>query len=199
VSFERTRLWVGEEAFTAAACHYILLNPPSGWTLDDYGDGFPAMLTILFAEDADVAELAWLEWHMQRAFAAPDQPELAADDLAQAGLRDDEWEHLRFVLAAGYAMRAIATDCVTLWEALADPAQMAAAQSLAGEAHLIVWRRGFSPHYRIIDSDEARLLRALADGQSFGLLAASANAEELGAALATWLADGLLSEALTNA
>ena len=69
-SFERTRRWTGEDTFTAAACHFILTHPPAGWTLDAYGADFPDLLAALFADDPEVAELAWLAWQMSQAFAA---------------------------------------------------------------------------------------------------------------------------------
>ncbi len=108
-SFERTRRWVGEEAFTAAACHYILTHPPVSWTLDDYGGDFPELLETLFAKDPEVSELAWLEWHLSQAFAAPDTPTLDPAALAAACKTDAEWDCISFRMAAGYAMRPIAT------------------------------------------------------------------------------------------
>ena len=195
VSFERTRRWIGEEAFAAAAAHYVLLQPPSGWTLDEYGDGFPDVLAALFAEDREVAELAWLEWQMSQAFAARDLPELDPAELAAAGYGDADWAAMRFTLAAGFAARTISTNCNEVWAALADgPADTFAAASIPA-AGLSVWRSGLSPRYRVCPLDELAALQRLAEGTAFGEVALDAEPEVLGTWLAQWLGEGIFSAA----
>lgn len=192
-SFERTRRWAGEEAFAAAACHYILEHAPVSWTLDAYGEQFPALLKQLFAEDPEVAELAWLEWHMSRAFAAPDLGELDPAALASAGLAAEDWDRLCFATAAGYAVRPIATNCTGLWLAMAGDSDGEFAVEMVDTAFLAVWRRGLEPHFRIIDADENRALALLANGGTLGGLAIDVDPVELGVWLAGWLGEGLFS------
>ena len=110
-SFEKTCKYVGGEAFDTAACHHIILDPPTSWTLDDYGAGFDLTLAELFAEDPEVAELAWLEWHMQRAFGSVDVDALDAAKLAAGELGIPDWDRASFTLVPSFAMRAIDTDC----------------------------------------------------------------------------------------
>lgn len=205
-SFEKTRQWVGDEAFDTAACHHIILYPPASWTLDDYGVGFDRTLAELFAEDPEVGELAWLEWHMQRAFAAPDFAVLDAAMLTSGEPGIADWETVCFALAPGFAMRAIATNCVSLWQALADNEGLQKARALPSPGgHLIVWRKGLSPHFRIVEAAEGGALLALAGGQAFGLLcdqlahqlgpeSAMAQAGEM---LGRWLQDGLIARVVT--
>lgn len=193
--FERTRRWVGDEAFTAAACHYVLTHPPRGWTLDTYGAGFPELLADLFARDPEVVELAWLEWHLQQAFAAPDGPCLDPATLAAAGYGDAAWTQMRFTMAAGVALREVATDCAALWEALAADRAAPEAPPARQDAGLVVWRQGLTPRYRVMDRAERAALAALAAGASFGQIAADADPALLGAWLARWLGDGLFAGA----
>jgi hypothetical protein len=195
VSFERTRRWVGGEAFTAAACHFVLSHPPRGWTLDDYGAQFPEVLAALFIEDAEVAELAWLEWHMQQAFAASDKARLDPAELAAAGYGEADWERMRFTMAPGFALRQVSTDCVALWASLAeDAAEPMHADPLA-DGWLVVWRSGLMPHYRLIAANEAQAITLLAGGATFGRLAQHSDVAQLGAWLAQWFGDGLFSAA----
>jgi hypothetical protein len=191
--FERTVHWVGEDNFTAAACHYILASPPTSWTLDAYGDAFPDLLAELFAGDTEVAELAWMEWAMQEAFAAPDRPSLDPQDLATAGLSDGDWDRVCFAMAPGFASREVQTNCTDLWSALADGPDNDFITSQGGTAHLLIWRQGLSPHYRITTPDEASALSRLAQGQSLGQIAAAQDPERLGPWFAGWLAEGLFS------
>lgn len=193
-SYERTRRWVSEDSFTAAACHYIIAQPPTGWTLDTYGNHFPAVLAELFAGDPEVAELAWLEWHMQQAFAAPDQPALTAAWLAEAGLAEAEWETVRFTMAAGFSARAVTHDCTGLWQAMTGdhPAEFALQPVLPGV--LVVWRKSFSPHYRVLGHAEFAALDCLAKGAPFGEAAQHAgDPAQLGGWFAQWLSEGLFA------
>lgn len=195
-SFERTRRWVGEEAFEQAAAHYILTHPPHRWTLDRFGEGFPTLLGTLFAEDPEVAELGWLEWQLQQAFAALDAPLLTAADLAEASLSEEDWARLRFSAAPGFAARNVCYDVTAIWPLLRDDAANAAPQALPEPGWLIVWRQDLSPRYRLLGPAEGNALTALARGTSFGGVAAAVGADQLpqfGGWFAGWLAEGLFS------
>ena len=198
-SFERTRRYVGEAAFGQAAAHYVLTHPPRSWTLDLFGDTMPECLAELFAADPEVAELAWLEWQRQRAFAAPDQPQLDALELAGAGLAAEDWERLTFTMAAGFAARTVAHDCPALWVASAEdaPGDFALA---AEPGQMIVWRNGLRPLHRQLAPGEWTALERLARGAAFGEAAEAPPEHDeaewvaaVGGWLAQWLQDGLFS------
>ena len=194
--YERTRRWVGEEAFEAAAAHYILTQPPSSWTLDAFGAQFPDLLAELFAGDAEVAEMAWLEWHMQQAFAAPDLPELDAAQLAASGLEETDWEHLRLVPAAGLAARSVEHDLAVMWHSLADGSARHCALSAINPAVLLVWRKDMRPQFRLLEPAEFAALKPLLDGATFGEAAVEIGEAELvrfGQWFAQWLNEGLFS------
>lgn len=191
-SFERTRRWVGAVAFTTAACHYILTRPPCSWSLDLYGSDFPDLLGDLFADDPEVAELAWLEWHMQSAFAALDAPQLDAADLASGDHAPGYWDDLRFDLAAGFATRPITTNVCALWNALSEGDEEFSVTRTA-DNNLIVWRQGQSPRFRNVDEAECLALASFAHGGTLGDLAQEHSADGLGAWLAHWLGEGLLA------
>lgn len=194
VSFERTRRWVGELAFTAAACHYILTNPPRGWTLDAYGAEFSQVLAELFADDAEVAELAWLEWQMQQAFAARDSAPLDPAHLAAAGYCATDWDRMRFDMTPGFALRTLTTNCVPLWHHL-EPDQTDGIFEVERDMDraAVVWRQACSPSVRELSQAEFRALEAMADGGTLGCIAKFCEAEQLGQWLAQWLTDGLIS------
>ena len=200
-SFETTRRWVGEDPFSAAAAHYVLVYPSLTWTLDAYGAQFPAELEVLFAQDGEVAELAWLEWQMQQAFAAPDLPELSATGLASARLADADWEQLCFSMAAGFSARPISHDCTGLWQALRDHDPCDYSLQPAEPGVLVVWRNALSPHYRVLGPDEFAALDHLADGGTFGGALAVSDADDparFGAWFAQWLSEGLFGGFCTS-
>ncbi len=189
-SYECTRTWVGDAAFASAACHYVISQPPRSWTLDLYGADFPDTLASLFASDPEVAELAWLEWHLQQAFAAPDCGELDVAQLTGAGLIDADWEQLRLTMAAGFAAHAVRHDSTRLWQALRSGDATEFVLEPAEPGWLIVWRQGLTPHYRVLNDAEFAALQCLMRGEPFGAAAALA-AKDGGAALGNWLAQWL--------
>lgn len=193
VSFERTRRWTGEDAFQAAARQYVLTRPPTSWTLDDYGADFPDLLSGLFVGDPEVAELAAMEWAMQRAFAALDTPTLDPAALAAAHAEAD-WDVMGFEMAAGYSLTPVRHDVIALWRALATLAPAAAAvEPLSREAHLLLWRADLTPHFRLLDAGEAQALDALAQGATLGALVEASEDGRLGEWLAGWFRDGVFA------
>ena len=200
-SFERTRRWAGAEAFEAAAIDYVIAHPPVSWTLDDYGAGFPARLSALFADDSEVGELAWLEWHMQRAFAAPDEPALDPAQLTALSGADFAWDQARFGFVRSLAVSATAAICASLWPALAEDADPPAAPPLEPAAPLMVWRQHLTPRFRRIDPAEHAALTAALGGASFGEICGGLSArygeaqaaERAGGLLGQWLGEGLIA------
>lgn len=202
-SFERTKRWVGDDAFAAASAHYIIVSPPSRWSLDDYGQQFPEVLAELFAQNPEVGELAWLEWHMQRAFAARDQSVLDLAGLTAAAGNGFDFENAPLALVASFSARHVTTACTTLWLALAgEDGDAVEPAMLPCPAQLIVWRTVFAPHFRLLEPLEQAALEAVGNGESFGqicsLLAQQVGDEQAAAVaggfLSLWIAEGLLAD-----
>lgn len=79
-TFPVIRRVVGEAFFTAAARRYVLSEPPRRPCLFEYGEGFPVFISALPETHALVylADLARLEWAINRARHADDVPPLDA-------------------------------------------------------------------------------------------------------------------------
>ena len=200
-TFSRTRQWVGEESFDKAVAHYLIGNPPSHWSLDRAGAGFPETLAVLFARDPEVPELAALEWDMHLAFVAPDEQPLDANAFATAtaGFGDQDWERLRFTLHPALTLRPFRTAAAAIWRALAEEVEPPDKFLLAEPAHILVWREGLVPVFRAAADYETGCLGVLADGGTFGELclhltefARRDTAAIAGRLLTKWLTDGLI-------
>lgn len=199
--FDRTWSWIGDEAFDAAAAHHIILHPPSSWTLDDYGADFPHTLDTLFPDDPEVGELAWLEWQMMQAFASADGPVLDAAGLAKIVGTADDIAAARFECVPGTALRKITSQCAAIWTALAEDRDPAGIDLVLQPAAMLVWRKGLSPHFRVVADDEQVALAAVLAGHDFGRIC-EAMAGTMGNELATqaigimlgrWVEDGLIA------
>lgn len=193
--FAKSRAWLGDDAFTQAARTHIVSTPPHGWTLGDYGEGFDRTLASLYPADPEVAELAWLEWQLGRAFEGADA--VAIDPGALAGV-DWDMAVLRFLptLCVGPA----ATNAGAIWSALSAGEDPPAAERLPEPGGLLVWREAFTPCFRTIEAEEQHALALVMAGESFGALCMTAIAAHgeadgvarAGALLGQWLRDGLI-------
>ncbi|MDH5834609.1 DNA-binding domain-containing protein [Luteimonas kalidii] len=204
-TFERTRRWVGDAAFAAAAAHHLILRPPTGWTLDAIGDGFPATAAALFPRDPEVGDLAALEWAMHCAFTAADGGclDLDAWRAATCGFTADDWAGMRLRPGPALVVLDVDSDCVGLWRALADDGASPPPPPTGRAACAIVWREGWQPVCCLATRVEGEALRRIAAGMPYGalcewLLGQAATPEEAareaGRMLAWWLQSGLLAE-----
>ncbi len=203
-TFPRTRLWLSEDTFNAAAAHHLILHPPTSWTLDMAGDGFVETLAELFADDPEVPDLAWLEWAMHLAFTARDcQPLDAAGFAAATGtFREEDWADMRLTFVPSLLFREVRSDCAALWQAIARDEAPATAPMLESAMYCQVWREGLTPVFALLSGSEGTSLVSMRDGAGFGEictnLAEAIEADEVaniaGAMLGQWLARGLVAE-----
>lgn len=196
-SFPQLRRWLGETAFLAAAAKHVEASPPSAWTLDAYGEDFPATIAALYPDGPECAELARIEWALAAAFTTPDIAPLSAESLGAV-----EWETARFVFVPNLAMLPVTTNAAALWQSLLDDTAPPAAQRLPAPGAVLLWRDGFNPSFRTIEQGEAEAILQLEAGMQFGALCAALADEhgEMGSAaivggwLGAWLRDGLIAE-----
>ena len=201
-TYPRTAQWVGEDAFRQAAAHHLIQSPPNSWTLDDAGTGFVAVLEELFAKDAEVAELGWLEWAMHCAFAAADAEPLDHEAFAAraSGFDETDWAELRLAFQPGIASRKVHYCCTALWQALARNDAPPEPLQLDEPMQLLVWREGLQPVFRLASVQESGFLDLMRGGAGYGAacdaLASSIGEEQAvtaaGQWLGRWIADGLV-------
>ena len=195
-TYERTHAWLGDEAFDEAAKAHTIAHPSRSWTLGDYGLGFDATLAERYRDDPEVAELAWLDWSLRRAFDGPDSPVL--DPTGLAGV---DWDNAVLHFSPTLAIREIETNAAAIWSALAAGDTPPAAARLEIPAALAVWRQGLSPRFRTIDPLEWTALESAMAGETFatvcGRLAEADSstdpAQIAGAILSRWIGEGLLT------
>ena len=196
-TFEKTWSWMGDESFDAAGRQHIEKHPPTSWTLSDYGHNFAKTLAELYPQDPEIAELAWLDWTLRRAFDGPDAASLSAERLASI-----DWETARLHLVPTLRVTSIATNCAAIWTSLAEEAMPPAAARLETPTALRVWRQDLTPRFRSIGPEEHQALRLAIGGHRFSAICerlalgrdAEAASQAAGAMLALWLQDGLIAD-----
>ena len=194
-SFARTRDWIGDEAFDRACALHIERVPPSSWTLDAYPRDFPATLTLLYPDDPEVAELAWIEGALGEAFVAPDASALSAADLA-----DIDWDRAVLAFTPTLDLGALTSNAPAIWSALTEGEVPPPAELLAEPGAILVWRHDHISRFRAIDQVEHQALSWARAGMPFAALCEHMVASwgendgiaRAGAMLGQWIADGLI-------
>ncbi|MEM9502041.1 MAG: DNA-binding domain-containing protein [Pseudomonadota bacterium] len=206
-TFERTQIYVGEDAFKQAGAHHAISHPPSGWTIDDAGAGFDVTCTELFGNNPEVAELAWLEWAMLQLATAPDSEPLdpAGFGALTVEFGDEDWMELRVEFQPKATSRIITCNLTAIWNALEEGGQDRPDPQLAEPQGCLVWREGERPTFILVEADNAHAFAAMQDGASYGEIIAllagdEPDAEQVqgaamraGACLGRWLQEGLVT------
>lgn len=199
--FDKTWSYLGDDAFDRAVETYVACHPSTSPSLDDFGVAFPEHVASLWPAEADVGELAWLDWAMRRVFDGEDAEALDAGVLGH--LSGEAWNTVGFAFHPTLTVRVVTTNVGALWSGLDEGSPLAPAPLEAPMA-VRVWRKDLQPHFRTIDAVEATALAEMVQGRSFAEICERLTHERIeepveraGALLAVWLQDGLIV-GLTN-
>lgn len=195
-TFAKTLLWLGEEAFIDAARAHIESTPPHSWTLGVYGEGFAHSIAERYPEDPEVAELAWLDWALSRAFEGPDAAPVSGERLAGV-----DWDNAGLEFVATLQIAVAQTNAGAIWSALSAQEDPPMAALLPEAGAMLVWRQDFTPCFRTVEAIEAFALTQIIAGATFGALCLAliercgeqAGISQAGGLLGQWIGDGLIA------
>lgn len=189
---------VDERFFAYAADRYIRREPPSGPCLFEYGATFAEFLAGFAPCRAlpYLADVARLEWAMNRALHAPDHVVLQAETLR--ALADEVSGDEAFILDASLALLASPWPVDRIWRAnQPDGGSGVTVDLSAGGVRLEVRRLDDDVVFRGVDAGVFEFRRALAEGRRVAEAAdralAADEAFDLPEALAALVQDGLLA------
>ncbi|HET7136071.1 MAG TPA: DNA-binding domain-containing protein [Casimicrobiaceae bacterium] len=165
-AFPAVRRLLGDECFTGAAWHYVHVDPPRSAWLDEYGATFPAFLASFAPVGAlgYLADVARVEWAVNRALHAPDAP--ALDVVALAGVPEHARASLAFVAHPAIDVVACRHPADTIWRAVLaqDDEALAALDVRPDPAVLLVERNDRGVDVTRIPPSQARLTVDLLSG-----------------------------------
>jgi hypothetical protein len=187
---------VDERFFAYAADRYIQAEPPSGPCLFEYGAGFADFLAAFppCRSLPYLADVARLEWAMERALHAPDATPLPIQ--AIKGAAPELAASLTFTLDPSVSLLLSPYPIDRIWRAnQPDVPEPAVVDLAAGGARLEIRRRGDEVGFRALDPAVFAFRRVLASGADLtaatGAALAADPAFDLGRALAALFDDGL--------
>lgn len=163
--FEHSWGYLGDDAFNEQASGFIESQSSTYRTLNRYGDGFPKYLASQFPKDAEIAEIAQLDWMMRCAFDGANATPLTVNDLAR--IAPAQWAHLGFKFHPTLTLHTFSYNAASIWDALDHNQAPSPAQALAEIATIVVWRRDVRPHFMTVDALQAKAISLLQGGASF--------------------------------
>jgi hypothetical protein len=195
LSYPAVQRIVGADFFEAAAREFIRGHAPGSAYLNDFGGDFPRFLAQ-FAHAASLpylADVAQLEWAINRALHAPDAPAL---DLARlASLGEDARAGVRFTAHPGLSLLRLLSPADAIWRAVLDQddAAMAAIDPREAPVYLLIERDATGIQVRRLTAAGWRFTATLSAGKPLFEAfdeAVTQDQSEINALLAEHLASG---------
>jgi uncharacterized protein (UPF0276 family) len=197
-TYAKTYLYMGSDTFDAHARTYAVAHPPRTRSLNRYGEGLIDVLREQYPDNPELHELAQLDWDLRTRFDGADVPVLDLDDAQES----DDWTTRAEVMHPSALLRTVTTNVVSLWNAIHTDDEVPEAVALPALATLLVWRKGYQPHFQTLDGPQAAWVRCLQAGDSVQRACAALLEAQLwdgdAAALSQWLAQ-LLNDGLVRA
>lgn len=161
-TYAKTCLYMGSDSFDEHARAFAVAHPPQTRSLNRYGEGLVEALRVQYPHNPELHELAQLDWDLRTRFDSADVPTLET----VAAQASDTWTTRAGVLHPSALLRTITTNVVGVWNAIHTDDDVPEAVTLSAPATLLVWRKGYQPHFRTIDGAEAAWVQALCAGAS---------------------------------
>jgi hypothetical protein len=199
--FVALRALLGAEEFEQLGRAYIDAHPSDHYSLRYFGRHLGRFLAQAapYRDQPLLAEVARFEWALTDAFDAPDAGVAAVDDMA--GVPPESWPGLRFALHPSLQRIELQWNVPAIWNAVDAEQPLPPPQPAEYPVGWMVWRQGLQIFFRSLSVDQAWMLDALRDGQTFAAVCegltewvdAQHVALHAAALLKQWLEDGLIT------
>lgn len=197
-SYPKCERYMGTELFRRLACQYIDRQPPQERHLGRYGADFADLLSSHYPDNAELPDLARLEWSLREVFDSADVLAWTVPAVQQEGAETclASWP----ILHPSVRLHQIHTNVVSIWRAIDADEDVPEVVRWQHPQFLAVWRKGLQPHFKSLDADQAGFLRELVrEGASVAAVAQAWTASGTlrdPALLGQWLADWWTDELL---
>ena len=167
------------DTFEAIAEEYLAAHPSTHRNVRWFGAGMAMFLRQHPRHGGQplLADLAAFEWALGLAFDAADLAAVTFDQVA--GVAPEQWPELRFAAHPSLQVLTLRTAAIAVWNA-ANSGESGEAPQENSAVDWAIWRKGHSPHFRSLETDEAWALAALREDCPFG---------EICAGLCDWVAE----------
>jgi len=203
--YSKCQQYLGTALFKELAYRYINKQPPRTRHLGLYGADFALLLASTYPDNAELSDLATLEWALRDVFDSANVPAWTVAEIQLEGAESclARWPILHPTLR----LNRVRTNAVSIWRAIDADEDVPEVVRWDQPQALAVWRKGLQPHFKSLDGVEAEFLRDLVqDGASIAVVAErweqSGRLRDpaiLGGWLGAWWSDELLQRAHPSA
>jgi len=198
-AFEHTAAYLGDDWFHQLASAYVQSHNSTHNDIGLYGQEFPRFLAEQFADDKEVAELAFLDWKLRRAFDGADSSVMTHDHLAQIANMEPQSCSLKPVPTLNLCTHHFNT--LDIWHAINKDEHPPVVELLPQPVDVLIWRKGHSPHFRSLSTIESAAITFVCSGHTLNAIGAKLEknfpdadvAKEFGRMLHRWIDDHLLT------
>ena len=159
---------LGEDNFNTLMREFVAAHPSRFANLRWYGGGLARFLarSPRWRMRPLLRELAAFEWALGLAFDAENAPWLEVEQVARIPAED--WPDMRFALHPSAQRVDLRSNAPRIWQWAEDGGPKPKTRLLHAPAAWLIWRKGQTPFYRVLATDEAWALAAIGRGRSFG-------------------------------
>lgn len=202
--FPMLKKLMGEKTFHAMGHTYVQAQPSQHYSIAEFGQHLNHFLktTTPYQEKPAIAEMALLEWSINKATIAANAPVLTMVDMQK--VPQSEWPNIRLTLHPSVAILQFTHTIPEIWKDLDSKKFIGKPKAKAYKqaVNYAVWRYELIAQFSVLPLHEAWMLQAFNAGQNFTeiceTLCEKFDDEEQAAQYAIgcilrWLNDGLLS------
>lgn len=162
-----TRL-LGEGDFETLASAYVRAYESPFFSIRYYGNALAEFLATEagYTGAPVLAELARWEWAMTEVFDAADAVPIGPGDLAR--VTPEAWADLRFDWHPSVRRLRLAWNAPQIWKAVSDEAEPPEVTLESKPVEWLLWRQELRSYFRSLPTEEALVLDAAREGESFG-------------------------------
>jgi hypothetical protein len=179
------------DRFEATVHAYVQRHPSTHYSLSMLGQHFAGFLRER-PEDAQLADLAQLEWLHSDSFIARDSQVLTT----LSGVDPTQFGTAKLEFVPAFRLAWLAHDVRPLWREEAQTAPVA-------KTAFVVWRKEHEVFHVVVEADEARAIEALLRGETLEAACEAFTEREdpaaaAFAAIGSWLSEGMLARVVTQ-
>jgi hypothetical protein len=200
VDFPGLLAYLGDE-FYRLTRDYIREHPSQHPSIRWCGRHLPGYIaaTNPWCDDVELVELAAFEWAKNEVFDAAESPLATIEQLA--AVPPEQWGDLRIEFIPALRRLDLRSNAIPRWRAREQAGPLNDLRIADIPTGWLVWRKGFDPHWRSLEVDEAWAIGQCMAGENFAALCAGlcewvdeANAPLRAVSLLkSWLADEMLA------
>lgn len=159
---------MGDDDFEELGLAYINAHPSHHFSANVYGQFMESFLatTKPYSAHPHLKELAHFIWTLSGAVDAPDAPLLTTNEVG--AIPQDQWADMVLSLHPSVQLCQSDWNILPIWQAIIQDQEIPFLTKQDKKAYCAVWRKQMQPYYCSLPEEEAWVLQALQQQQTFG-------------------------------